>query len=216
MNDDSQLVRDLCAPVASPIAMLVARVMARLDDPPARPRWPYVALAAAAAVAAAAALWLAVPRTSDFAARGTREHELTRLAGITLFALDGELRPLAAGSRVTAGTAYVAAYRNAGRAPAYALVFALDAAGDVHWLYPAFTDAATDPTAIVLAPTPVPALLADAVVLEQPARGPLLLVAIVTAAPVHVSDIERMQHSLAALRARWPELEATVVEVQPR
>jgi hypothetical protein len=214
MNDDSQLVRDLCAPVASPIATLVARVMARLDDPPTRPRWPYLALAAAAV--AAATLWFVVPRASDFAARGTREHELTRLVGITLFALDGELRPLAAGSRVTADTAYVAAYRNAGRAPAYALVFALDAAGDLHWLYPAFTDATADPPAIALAPTPVPALLADAVVLEQPAPGPLVLVAIVTSAPLRVSDIERMPHTLAALRARWPELEAVPVEVQPR
>ena len=216
MIDDSQLVRDLCAPVAPPIATLVARVMARLDDPPARPRWPFAALATAVAVAAGAVLWLALPRNGELTARGTTRDELPRLAGITLFALDGELRPLAAGSRVTTATAYVAAYRNAGRAPAYALVFALDAAGDVHWLYPAFTDAATDPAAIALAPAPAPTLLADTVVLDEPAPGPLVLCSLVTAAPLHVSDIERMPHALAALRARWPDLDAVPVEVQPR
>ena len=217
MIEEAELVRALRAPVAPPVERLVARVMARLPAAPAprRARWPALALA----LAAAAVLMLYLrPRVDDWrvTARGGAPSDLARLVGVELYALGGELVPLAPGTAVAPDTAYVAAYRHAGRAPAFALVFAVDSAGEVHWLYPAFTDPARDPLSLALAPAPLPQLLAEAVVLDAPAPGPLTLCALVTPAPLRVSEIERAPHSLAALRARWPALRTLTVVVQPR
>jgi len=219
MIEEAELVRALRAPVAPPVERLVARVMARLDTTPApaprRARWPALAVA----LAAAAVLLLCLrPRVDDVhvTARGGTSSDLARLVGIELYALGGELVPLAPGSAVAPDTAYVAAVRHAGRAPAFALVFAIDSAGDVHWLYPAFTDPASDPLALALPPSPAPVLLAEALVLDAPAPGPLTLCALVTPLPLRVSEIERAPHSLAALRERWPALRTLTVVVQPR
>jgi hypothetical protein len=206
----------LRAPMIGVPADTVTRVLARLDDatPAPRRRWPWalgtLAAAAAAAAAAAVALVLALPTRegSDFQARGHVARDLTRQAGIEIYALGSELRPLADGSQVTRDTAYVASYRNLRDVPAHALVFAIDAAREVHWLYPAFSDAATDPAAVILASTQAPVLFTDSVVLDDVALGELTLVTVISDAALHVSAVEQLPRDARTrhvLRARWPD-----------
>jgi hypothetical protein len=214
------IITSLRAPTVATGPATVARVMAALDDPPAkvqRTRWPW--LAGGLAFAAAALLLLVLrPRAStedEFTPRGTR----TAPVAIVVHALDGkDLRRLEPGAWVTPATAYVASYRNTG-ATAYVMVFAIDAKGDVHWLYPAFTDAASDPLAVQIGETPQPSLFGETVVLDAPASGAMNLVVLVTAKPLRVSDIEQLpidQRSLDALRMHWPDADVTSTLVDVR
>jgi hypothetical protein len=82
------------------------------------------------------------------------------------------------------------------------MVFAVDAAGEVHWIYPAYLDPNTDPTSIELPPSRAEQRLPDQVELADPAAGPLRLITIVSPAPIHVSEIER---STDDLPARFPD-----------
>jgi len=213
------LVRDLRAPAAPPSPWMVARVMARLDEPVAaapRRRWPFAAALAAAAIAVLAVLaWPGSP--DDMPARGGGGGGIERTAGVELYALGGELHPLTDRAVVASDTAYVGSYRNIGATPAYALVFAIDAARELHWLYPAFTDPATDPPAVRLGPAHAPTLLPESVVLDHPAPGPLTFVVVIADHPLHVSDVERIPpdaRTVPALRARWPRLRAVSVTVR--
>jgi len=205
------VVRVLKSPMPGVAADIVTRVMMRLDDAPAptRRRWPLL-VGVAAAAAAAIVLFVALParESSDFQARGSVARDLRKQTGIEVYALGSELRPLADGSRVTPETAYVASYRNLRDVPAHALVFAIDAEGEVHWLYPAYTDAADDPAAVALTSTQAPVLFTDSVVLESVARGELTLVTMIGERAMRVSDIEslpRDARTVDGIRARWPD-----------
>jgi hypothetical protein len=156
------------------------------------------ALAMAGACAMAAAVFLFMgkarvePGAPEFASRGGKgAPSLARDVGVSLFAGSSTPVRLAAGARVTSETAYTAAYLNLGMRPAYALVFAVDAARTVHWLYPAYTATTEDPASIPLAPATSERMLPTSVVLEGPALGVLRVVTVATETVRHVSDIER-------------------------
>ena len=233
----TRLVGDLRAPVAAPGPHAVARMMRRLDAPARPPRraWPPLAAFATAAVAALALVIVRPWRLDDgtFTARGggpalapghVTAEAIAREAGTALFTLTGShgrAVPLAAGARVAPATAYVAGYRNLSRAvPLYALVFAVDAARDVHWLYPAYTRADDDPAAIALPPTDTTRLLAETVVLDGVPPGPLHVIAIIGADRLRVSAIEPLrgdQLAAPALQRRFPSAAITeqLLEVSP-
>jgi anti-sigma factor RsiW len=147
-----EVQRRLLARLAAPVPGLpseggVAAVMARLDAAEARParpararpgRWAWAGLAAMAATAAAAALVVrAGPfgASEDFAPRGAAV-AWTQKVGVELWTLQDQPRRLAAGERLPAGVALVASYSNVDATPAWLLAFAVDARGEVHWLYP--------------------------------------------------------------------------------
>lgn len=100
------------------------------------------------AAAVAVALLVVLPRTGDdgFQARGAgtpavaSELRVYRVTG-------GQASPLPPDGAFRRDDELAFAYRNpAGRA--WLLVFAVDAAGQVYWFHPAWTDAAQDPVAV--------------------------------------------------------------------
>jgi hypothetical protein len=231
----AHLVADLRAPIspatlAEPYA--VARVMRRLDAPvrPARRVWPQLCLAmAAAAIAVVAATWPARD-PGTFTARGgaggvATDHvtaeAIARGVGTTLFAVGARIEPLAAGARVSPSTAFVLGYRDLSRAvPLFALVFAVDARREVHWLYPAFTTAADDPPAVALSPSDTTRLMAETVVLDRVPPGPLRVIVVVSAECLRVSTIERLRGdelAATALQRRFPAaaISEQTLEVSP-
>jgi hypothetical protein len=246
----TRLIDDLRAPVAVPGPHAVAHMMRRLAAPARPPRraWPPLAAFATAALAALALMIVRPWRSDDgtFTPRGggpalapghVTAEAIAREVGTTLFTLagpdsraeppltlagpDGRAEPLAAGARVAPATAYVVGYRNLSRAVAlHALVFAVDAAHDVHWLYPAYTRADDDPEAIALPPTDTTRLLAETVVLDGVPPGPLHVITIIGTDRLRVSAIEPLrgdQLAASALQRRFPSAAITeqLLEVSP-
>jgi hypothetical protein len=207
-----RLTGDIAAPlVDAPPPGSVERVMRNLDsaapEPPRR-RAAWWAAGGFAAAAAAAAIVFAVAARGgadgdrgEFTARGggAGDRRVGATAGVTVYAGGGPIDPPVA---VGARTRFGASYRNLADTPAYAMVFAVDAAGEVHWIYPAYLDPNTDPTSIELPPSRAEQRLPDQVELADPAAGPLRLITIVSPAPIHVSEIER---STDDLPARFPD-----------
>jgi hypothetical protein len=216
------LTRALAAPVhGTPSPDAVAKIMRRIEvEPPAHApakrgarRLPWAPLGALAVAAAVATLWIGTRAMSRdaglFAARGAAASaSLQRDVGVFIHRAGERLEPLAAADVVTKDTAYAVSYVNLGPAgSAFLMVFAVDAAGEVHWIQPAYLDAADDPRAIALKHAETDEPLPTAAVLDAPAPGPLRLVSIVCPRPLHVSQIESLAPSaldLASLRARFP------------
>jgi hypothetical protein len=224
-----QVLEDLARPLPGvPSAEHHAAIMRRLDAAPAprRATRPRVALWAGAlggvAAAAAAVFLLMVPREPAFQARGTADGgALRRLVGVTVYRAGERLAPLEAGAVVSADTRLTVAYRNHLRDRAvYLMVFAIDAKETVHWLFPAFTDAMTDPPAMALTHGPTDTVMPEAVALERPAAGPLRIVSLITPAPLRVSTVEslapdRLTTSALGALARDGDLREITVTVSP-
>ena len=218
-----QLLAELKAPAATRATPdRVGRILARLAEPPRRARrgrW----LGLAGALVAVAAVVLVVrpaPDAGEFAARGGGSASLAQQVGATVYALATRATPLAAGTHVRADTAYVVGYRDLATTPVWTLTFAIDARGDVHWLYPAYTAAAEVPAAAPLAPGDREALMPDGVVLDHPAPGPLRIIALILPSRPSVAAIEALhgeELSVAALQARFPTavISELRVEVEP-
>ncbi|HET8538477.1 MAG TPA: hypothetical protein VFL83_01265 [Anaeromyxobacter sp.] len=183
---------------------------------PSRRAWAVGGLAAAAlAVVVVVPLVRGAPDRGEFQARGAPV-EWTRKVGVELWALDGGPRKLAAGDRLAPGVALVGSFSNVDSAPAWLLAYALDARGEVHWLYPAFVDPRSDPGSIRLDASVVQRALPDSVVLEDVPPGALRLVLVVSRAPLRVSAVEREPaagRTPEALRARWPDARVDEVPV---
>jgi hypothetical protein len=162
------------------------------------------AVAGTLAAAAAAAVWLVAspgaevgprvarerdqPVAGTFAARGGSAAS-DRLSAEILLVRGGRLQPLA-GAAVRKSDALAVRVTNLSGADAHVMAFAWDAAGEVHWLYPAYLDARTNPRAV-----PIPAgardrLLNDVVQPDAPQAGPLRLVTLIAASPLTVKDVE--------------------------
>jgi len=146
---------------------------------------------------------------------------IARSVGTSLFTVSPRAEPLASGARVSPSTPLVLGYRQLSRTvPLFALVFAVDARGEVHWLYPAFTAAADDPLAIALSPSDATRLMAETVVLDDLPAGLLRVIALVSANRLHVSSIERLRGdelTATALQRRFPSAAITehLLEVTP-
>ena len=227
----SRLIEDIAAPLApadQDIGEHVASVMKRLDEPvraePTRAlMWGAVAVAV---LAAAAALLFVRGQSSEreqgqLAARGgSTEPALSRDVGVQLYTQATELRALTAGSKIGAQSSLTAGLRNTGRTPVYLLLFAVDARHEVHWIAPEFTVPGSNPRAVQVAPQAEERLLPTAAVFDDLTPGPLRLIALLSAEPSSVADVESLtaeQLSSHGLTARFPraEVRELAVEVSP-
>ena len=218
------LIDDLRAPVRAHASdAFVARLTSKLDARPARAlaprRWfaraPFF-LAGTALLAAAAIVLLRVDRTDDqhFAARGlsieagpSRDVDLgldivSRAAGRTTVV------PVTEDARTDTTSHLLLSYATrSARATFHLLCFAVDSHSEVHWLYPAFEDVASDPSSIPLPPGATIRPMPAEVMLEGVPGGRLRVFAVVGEHPMRVSDVEKLdatQIDTASLSARFP------------
>jgi len=165
------------------------------------------ARALAVSLVAAAALFALLPRfETELAMHSQADHGQPRgttTAGLAaepfaeLFRVrDGVFTPLGEAA-LTAGDAIAVRCSNAGDEPVRLLVFALDAESTVHWLYPAYLDAATNPESITIAARTRDRLLDEMVEPEAPRAGALRVFALFSRAPLTVADIEAHRAELA-------------------
>ena len=200
-------------------------VMDRLDRPltagskPHRVRW-FVGAAAAVAVLAGSYRGLRARSPSDTwqARGGYAQAALGRDVGVQPYAVRGGLRPLVSGSTIDAATPLTAGFRNLGIAPAFLLLFAVDAHQVVHWISPKFSRSDDDPASTTLATSISEKLLDATVVFDDVSAGPLRVIAVITSAPAHVSDVESLSGtdvSAARLthRLSGAEVRETIVDV---
>ena len=172
-------------------------------------------------VLAAAAGILLVPRfTKDpgtFGARGPGKVPWTQKVGVEVFVLGDVLVKLEEGARVAPGVALVASYHNVDRVPAYLMVFGRDSQGEIHWVYPGFADAKSDPQSVSLLPLQTRQALPDSVVLDDLPAGVLEVVSLITREPLRVSQIESLppaERAVLRLRSRFADARIANLPVQ--
>ncbi|CAN5856759.1 hypothetical protein BH11MYX4_BH11MYX4_45670 [soil metagenome] len=197
---------------------------------PRMARWSLLGGALAAALAMSALI--IAPRMlhsrgedpEAFGARGTpMGTSIARAVGISVSHSSGSGDALAPGAHVRPDDAYAVQYKNLLRDPVYLLAFAVDAAGTVHWLCPAYLDPRSNPAAAALSPSITEASLPSAMQFEAPSSGRMRFIAILSPLPLHVLDVEALRGtelSTASLRARWPtadvrELVTVIVDSSP-
>jgi hypothetical protein len=126
------------------------------------------------------------------------------------------------GDVVDVYTAYSVAYRNLGAGgAAFAMTFAVDAAGEVHWIAPMWFDEHTDPASEPMPHAERESPPVTGTALDRPALGIMRVVTMMTPSPLHVSEVERMVHgrrgvdALDVLRRSLPGavIDETTVEV---
>ena len=180
---------------------LVAGVRRAIADPapaPARVRrsilWASAGLVGFAAIAVLVA-WPLDPSGDGVrdksAGRATAIAE-DRWVGIEVFRIDsgGVARPVVAGAALRSDDRLVFRYTNLGDQPfGYAMVFGVDATGEVHWYYPAYDVAGSDPRSLAIR-TGGAVAMPDAVQHELPA-GPLVIYGVFSRDPLSVVDVER-------------------------
>ena len=208
-----ELFADLKAPLAAfPVDSFVERLRASTAEErpapasptPVRPRWMRAAAMGGAALAIAAMIAL-VPRLAarpdggTFTSRGPAAEASPRrdvdvgLDVVSRSPARSTLTPASVEQAVTPGVHLLVSYATrSARADAHLLAFAVDASDEVHWLYPAFEDAASDPASVVLLPGMATTAMATEAVLDDVPPGPLQIYALVSSHPLHVSDVERI------------------------
>jgi hypothetical protein len=207
--------------VATRVPERVAGILARLDEPAGAPArtiarpWAWSALSAVAAALVLVWLWPAAPAQHAFVARGGgAQGSLERRVGVTLLRAEAGLTPLASGATVSPETAYAVQYTNFGPdGSAYLMVFAIDTAGTLHWIEPAYLRPDDDPRSVRLSHAARRQLRPSAGVLDAPAAGPMRIVTLVTSTPLRVKDLDQgSAPSVRELRAQHPD---AVIEELP-
>jgi hypothetical protein len=195
-----QLIEDL-GPIASvPGAdeAFVSKVMSACEKagvqavPSLRARsWaPMTALALAAGIA----LYFGIAPSKDdvrgtWTARGPHGMTKEGLGVEVLVVRAGKSLPVE-GATLHRGDGFAVRYWKTTMEPTYLMAFAIDAAGEVHWIYPAHLDPVSDPHAVPLA-AGEDRLLGEVFEPESPAPGPLHVVAIVTSEPLTINAVEQ-------------------------
>jgi hypothetical protein len=234
MKASEALLARIAAPVGGsapstedPVAAVMRRVRMR-EAPrvrPSRSRWAQAglvlgALGASLLVVLVAPRMLVEDEPETWTSRGAGSpSSLAQRVGIRFHRATNPPTPLEAGARLPPTTPFVVTYRNIeATQPVYLLAFAVDAAGEVHWLYPGHLSETSDEPAPRLETTgPQERMMPEAVRLEEPPAGPLRLMSIVSLEPSSVSSVERLppeQRTLAALRERWPAAVVEALEVE--
>jgi hypothetical protein len=121
-------------------------------------------------------------------------------ASEVLVVREGKLLPLS-GQSLSSADAFAVRYLNPTGRTQYLAAFAVDAAGAVHWIFPAYLDAATDPSSISLPPTTDERLLPQVVAPEKPASGPMRVFTLVSPEP---TSVKRIETALRAVPAGGP------------
>lgn len=195
------LIADLAAPPGAGIDVRAhtRAVMDRLDRAPAprarsRRGWALGGLGAAAACVAAYFVFRPPASVGTVQARGGfREASLARDVEVRPCAVGEGLRRLGPGAIIDGSTPLTAAFRNLGAAPAFLLLFSVDAQGVVHWIAPRYTTASEDPIAVTIPVTADEEVLGTTAVLDDVTPGPLRVVALISPAPTHVSQVESLE-----------------------
>jgi hypothetical protein len=192
------------APAATISVESVMASLARPEVKPKRPsRAPWAAGAMAASMLAAVGVTLAVAYHGEkVTARGAApaQDALEKHVGVTVLA--GEpLVALHAGAAVAADSGFALSYRNLGATDAYAMVFLVDSSGELHWVYPAYTDAAQDPLSVKLLPASSDRVLPETVRFDDLAKGSGKIVTVLSAAPLRVKDVEAGRAPSAVVRS---------------
>jgi hypothetical protein len=182
----------------------VARVMSgcALDSAPKyEPRQHRRLDARAAVIFATAAgfglLWYELardraPDSSVVAARGATDHGIT--ATVQAFvgrSRAGQPARLLDGATLSPGDGIVIRYSNAEPVPVYLMVFAVDGAGAVHWLHPAYLDASSNPKSVELAGNATERVLPEIAEPENPEPGRLRVFALLSRTPYDVQSVEQ-------------------------
>ncbi len=174
-------------PLPARDSAFTAAVLERVRPARRAPLW-----AAVGALAMAAALVVVVVDrdSGTFTARGGVAHD----QGLRVFAAR---EPEGAAVEVSGAAArddlFSFSVFRAAATPRYSMVFAIDAAGAVHWFYPAYTDADTAPKAVPLDHRGW-ALLPQAVRMEAPAPGPAAFYFLSSDRALDVRDVESAVH----------------------
>jgi hypothetical protein len=187
------------APAGMSASAFTARVLARieLDAPPVRRPWRFALAAAALLAVVPLALWV-LARTGGpdesgiFQPRGANLPAAWRdRVGVEPLLVQGRSwRPLPRNAILGSDEGLAFRYTNLTSERLYLLAFALDARREIHWLHPAWLDAAEDPASVPLEPQ------ARALALSQVARpdacppGPLRVVAVMSQRQRHVQAVE--------------------------
>jgi hypothetical protein len=176
-------------------------------------RW-LVALALPAA--AAFAVFWGVPslhRGGEFVARGgARPAEPATHLGVEVFvhqqSREKNRVAMRGGERIENGDGFSFVVSNRLSRDVYLCLFAIDSAQAVHWFYPSYTDAATEPQAIRVPAAPAIMPLSQGVTPDGLAPGRLSVVALFLARPVRVSEVEKVvtEAALSAIAQRLPVL----------
>jgi hypothetical protein len=202
------LIEDVKAPASRRVDVQahVRAVMDRLDDPERRPAardprraWAYAgASAVLACVLVSTAYLRRYPAgvADDWQARGGgAPATLGRDVGVQSYAVEVGLRPLTSGATIERNTPLTAGFRNLGQAPAFLLLFAVDAQHGVHWISPPYSRPEDNPASTTLKATVDEQMLDTTAVLQDVPFGPLRIVAVITSRPAHVSDVEALDGS---------------------
>jgi hypothetical protein len=210
MSEFAEQLRELRHPPESAMAseLFVARVMAACSEEvpvaaavtrrPARSLLTATALLAAAAAAVLALGRWSVPPTIDsrpgedgLVARGVAaaRHSATVQAFVGR-AAPGSAARLLEGAELGAGDGILVRYSNPGTERVYLMVFALDARHEVHWLHPAYLDAASDPSSLELRQGVMGQALEEVAEPENPAPGALRVYALLSSQPLTVKAVE--------------------------
>ncbi len=152
--------------------------------------WRILGLAAGLClVAGGAGSWLWRSEQGSFQARGGALEADSRIGIEVLRVRAGSMGPLSADG-LDGEDRLVARYWNSSSEPVYLMLFALDQAGTVHWLFPAWLDERTDPESM-LVPAHAPSrVTTEMVAPDRPAAGPLRLAAVRSARPLRVRQVE--------------------------
>jgi anti-sigma factor RsiW len=196
-------------------ATFVAGVMERVAGPSRHPArlWrllPVAALAAGVGVG----LWGGELREArpeapaGFTARGGPVEGLSRRVGVEVFLHPGSAaqgrRALRAGDTLAPGDGLSFVLTQRSGVALHAMLFAVDARGQVHWFYPAWVEPEDNPLALSLSSAHQVLSLPEGVTPEGLAEGPLEVVALFTPQPHTVREVEallagRTPHALASL-----------------
>ncbi|HSY39018.1 MAG TPA: hypothetical protein VLA79_05800 [Polyangia bacterium] len=226
-------VREASSDGAAFSARLLAAVSVTPQErrPPER-RWYLGRTVVAGTLAAAAmgAVWLLASPRADvrppaseeraqriagtFAARGAPAAG-ERLSAEILLVRGGHLQPLA-GAAVRRSDALAVRVTNLSGAEAHVMAFAWDAAGEVHWLYPAYLDARTNPRSVPIAAGAQDRLLNDVVQPDAPHAGPLRLVTLMAPSPLTVKDVEARLAETPARQRRTADISSLFPRVIAR
>jgi hypothetical protein len=147
----------------------------------------------ALALAAGIALYFGIAPSKDdlrgiWTARGSRGATKEGLGVEVLVVRAGQSLPVE-GATLHRGDGFAVRYWKTTMEPTYLMAFAIDAAGELHWIYPAFLDPASEPPAFPLA-VGEDRLLGEVFEPESPAPGPLRVVAIITSEPLTIHVVE--------------------------
>lgn len=150
------------------------------------------------ALAGAVALWFATAEKDEFRIKsaGSEAFEQDRWVGLRAFRVGEGGKPDPLASSLGRGDYLLFAYTNQGEKPyPYMMILAVDAAGRVHWFYPAYASEATDPRSIPIGGNVTGAELFEKI-RHDFAPGPLWIYGLFTRKPLRVSEVEALLKGL--------------------